>query len=183
MKNLRRFLVGAVVLASLLVLISPAEANGLALTRIQGGNRFETAVEVSKAGWEQAEVVVLARGDDFADALAGIPLAYALDAPILLTHSQRLVAATRAEIQRLGAERIIILGGPGAISGEVEEQLVGMGLAVERINGDNRFQTAAKIAEHETLSQAATAVLAYGMDYPDALAAASYAARNGFPLC
>ncbi|HBI57399.1 MAG TPA: hypothetical protein DDY38_11285, partial [Firmicutes bacterium] len=39
-----------------------------------------------------------------------------------------------------------------------------------------------KIAVHESLSGATTAVLAYGMNFPDGLAAASYAARNGWPI-
>ena len=182
MRNLREFILGMLVIGLLFSVYSSVTAADYSLPRIYGENRYETAVEVSLAGWDQAEVVVLARGDEFADALAGVPLAYANDAPILLTRPNLLVAAAKAEIQRLGASKVIILGGPGAISVEVEEQLAGMGLAVERINGKNRYETAAKIAVHESLSGATTAVLAYGMNFPDGLAAASYAARNGWPI-
>jgi len=183
MRNLRKFISGMLVIGLVFSFNSSASAENCSLPRIYGGNRYSTAVEVSKAGWEQAEVVVLARGDDFADALAGVPLAYANDAPILLTSSnRRLVAAAKAEIQRLGASKVIILGGPGAISVEVEEQLAGMGLAFERISGKNRYETAAKIAGHESLSGATTAVLACGKNFPDGLAAASYAARKGWPI-
>lgn len=182
MQNLRKFISVLLVIGLLCSFNSSASAANCSLPRIYGGNRYETAVEVSRAGWEQAEVVVLARGDDFADALAGVPLAYANDAPILLTRPNRLVAAAEAEIKRLGASKVFILGGLGAISVEVEEQLVGMGLAVERINGKNRYETAANIAGHESLLGATTAVLAYGKDFPDGLAAASYAARQGYPI-
>jgi 5'-nucleotidase/UDP-sugar diphosphatase len=175
MQNLRKFISVLLVIGLLCSFNSSASAANCSLPRIYGGNRYETAVEVSRAGWEQAEVVVLARGDDFADALAGVPLAYANDAPILLTRPNRLVAAAEAEIKRLGASKVFILGGLGAISVEVEEQLVGMGLAVERINGKNRYET-------ESLLGATTAVLAYGKDFPDGLAAASYAARQGYPI-
>ncbi|HBI55793.1 MAG TPA: hypothetical protein DDY38_03070, partial [Firmicutes bacterium] len=70
-----------------------------------------------KQGWpDGAQTVVLARGDDYADALAGVPLAYQLNAPILLTHTNRLITSTKDEIIRLGANKVIILGGTGAVS-------------------------------------------------------------------
>src|SRR5699024_4272974 len=55
--------------------------------RLKGKDRYRTALEISQNGWEDGALeggsVILARGDDFADALAGVPLADALDSPIL----------------------------------------------------------------------------------------------------
>ncbi len=150
--------------------------------RIQGGSRFLTAVEISKAGWTGATNIVLARSDDYADALAGVPLAYRLDAPILLTPPSRLDSDTLAEIKRLGAAKVIILGGTSAISAQVEKTLKNEGLDVERINGGNRFDTAAKIANRVAPNGVGTAVIAYGLNFPDALAAAPYAAMEGYPV-
>lgn len=152
--------------------------------RICGRNRYETSVEISKQGWpEGAQTVVLARGDDYADALTGAPLAFALDAPILLSHYNRLTDSVREEISRLGASHAVILGGEGVISPEVAAILEGMGLFVERIGGRNRYQTAEIIAEEmENLMDCDTAMVAYGLDFPDALAAASYAALYGYPI-
>ena len=152
--------------------------------RICGRNRYETSVEISKQGWlEGAKTVVLARGDDYADALTGAPLAFALDAPILLSHYNRLADSIREEISRLGASHAVILGGEGVISPEVVAILDGMGLIVERIGGRNRYQTAEIIAgEMEKLMDCDTAMVAYGLDFPDALAAASYAAQYGYPI-
>src|SRR5699024_6856343 len=79
--------------------------------RINGDSRYDTAVEISQAGWESADTVVLTRGDEYADALTGVPLAKQLDAPILLTRTHRLVESTLAEIERLGAKEVVILGG------------------------------------------------------------------------
>jgi putative cell wall-binding protein/uncharacterized coiled-coil protein SlyX len=115
--------------------------------RLAGDDRYETAVKVSQAGWTTAGTVILARGDDFADAVAGVPLAHQLNAPILLTQTNSIVSATIAEITRLKAERVIILGGPGAISDNVRGELERIGLAVERIEGADRYETAARIAE------------------------------------
>ena len=153
---------------------------GYPVPRIAGSNRYTTAVQVSQKGWETAGTVVLARGDSFPDSLAGIPLAYQLDAPILLTHSNRLPAETRAEILRLQADKVVILGGTGAISAAVEAELRAMGLVVERIGGSNRFETAIQIAEK--MGSFDTAFLVSGLDFPDALSAASYAAQRGYPI-
>lgn len=151
--------------------------------RICGSNRFGTAVAVSKEGWVSSDTVVLARGDDYADALAGVPLAYALDAPMLLTHNDRLPESTKAEILRLKPTKAYILGGTSAVSLTVENALKAMGLNVVRIAGSNRYGTAAEVArELAKFNQPAKAILAYGQDFPDALAAASYAAVNGYPI-
>jgi len=150
--------------------------------RLAGDNRYATAVEISKAGWNTSEYVVLATGTNFADALAGAPLAYALNAPILLTAPTSLPAVTAEEIQRLDADKVIILGGIGAISEQVEDELVAMDLVVERIYGANRFETAKLIAAEVAPEGAAKAVLVNGIDFPDALSAAPYAARQGMPI-
>src|SRR5699024_9513473 len=96
--------------------------------RIKGDLRYDTAVETSQAGWADADTVVLARGDEYADALAGVPLAYKLDAPILLTPTKELWDATADEIDRLGADNVVILGGKGAVSTNVEKALTDKGL-------------------------------------------------------
>jgi putative cell wall-binding protein/Leucine-rich repeat (LRR) protein len=153
--------------------------------RIAGANRYRTAIGVSRSGWlEGAETVILARGDSFADALAGVPLAYLLDAPILLTAPSQLSSVVLSEIQRLGAKEIIILGGTGAVSAGVESSLVAAGLTVERLAGTSRYDTAVKIAEAMQAAGAdfSSAFMAVGSNFPDALAAAAYAAINGQPI-
>ena len=153
------------------------------LTRYYGDDRYSTAVEISKAGWENGtSVVVLARGDVYADALAGVPLAYANDAPVLLTTPTRLPAVTKNEIIRLGAGKVYLLGGPSAISLGVENELAAMDLEVVRIQGNNRFATAAKIAMELAPDGADTVFLAFGLNFPDALSAAAYAANCGAPI-
>jgi N-acetylmuramoyl-L-alanine amidase/putative cell wall-binding protein len=154
------------------------------VNRIAGGNRYETAAKVSQAGWPKADTVILARDDDYADALAGVPLAYQLNAPILLTQTKSTVPATMAEITRLGAQRVILMGGSGAISDNVMVELKRHGLAVERIDGKDRYETASRIAECMVRDGADfdTAFIAVGTDFADALAASCYAAMRGQPI-
>lgn len=154
---------------------------GKNIERIHGEDRYKTAIEVSKEGWEQADTVVIARGDTYPDALAGAPLAYKYDAPILLNPQEKLSDDVRAELERLSAKKVIILGGTGAISEYAEYQIEGLGLKTERISGKNRFETAANIAARLD-GNPAKAVVADGFNYPDALAVASHAAKQGYPI-
>jgi putative cell wall-binding protein len=150
--------------------------------RLSGLNRIETATAISQEGWlDGADTVVLARGYDFPDALAGTTLAYQLDAPMLLTHDTKLTSTTKTEILRLKAKKVILLGSSDAIHSDVERELRGMGLEVSRIGGVDRFDTAAQIAENMP-KKGNTAIVAYGFNFPDALTIAPYAAKMGYPI-
>ncbi|WP_051254651.1 cell wall-binding repeat-containing protein [Halobacillus kuroshimensis] len=148
--------------------------------RLAGSNRFETAVEISKAGWNKADTVILSTASNFPDALAGGPLAKEIDAPILLVQKDRLTDTTRAEMERLKASEVIILGGGGVISELVVTEVKAMGLTVERIGGKDRYETAAKIAER--MEKSDTAFVVYGDNFPDALSIAPYAGQEGHPI-
>ncbi|MGG4491637.1 cell wall-binding repeat-containing protein [Metabacillus idriensis] len=152
------------------------------VSRISGADRYATAAAISAEGWESSELVFLAKGQEFADALAGVPLAAQYDAPVLLTDSKGLSKATKAELERLGAETVVILGGKGAVSAEVEEQLNDMGLEVDRIFGKDRWATAAAIAEEVAPEGSEDAVVVNGTSFADALAVASYAGQYGMPI-
>ncbi|WP_282033748.1 cell wall-binding repeat-containing protein [Metabacillus indicus] len=152
------------------------------VSRISGKNRYETAAAISGEGWESSELVFLAKGQDFADALAGVPLAAQYDAPILLTDSKGLSGATKAELDRLGAETVVILGGTGAVSQAVEDQLKKLGYDVDRIAGKDRWTTAAAIAEVVAPDGSEDAVVVNGTSFADALAVASYAGQYGMPV-
>ncbi|MGM7703016.1 cell wall-binding repeat-containing protein [Pseudalkalibacillus sp. Hm43] len=180
MKNKGLFLV-VIGLALLLILTIPKSASAIHMDRISGENRYETAVEISQNGWpDGSNTVVLARGYEFPDAIAGAPLAYQEDAPILLTDNDYLTQVTKDEIERLEANRVILLGGEAALSSRIESELNSMGLETKRISGKNRYETSVEIARE--LGSSDTAVVAYGGNYPDALSAAPYAARQGFPI-
>lgn len=152
------------------------------IERINGTSRYDTAVEISQAGWDQADTVILTRGDDYADALSGVPLAKKLDAPILLTRTNELVEPTLEEIDRLGSTNVIILGGTLAVSTDVEQELLDLGYHVERISGDSRYDTAAEIAQRVAPEGTDRAVVVHGFDFPDALSVASYAALQNVPI-
>ena len=155
------------------------------VTRLAGDGRYATAAEISKSGFATANTVVLAYGLNSADALAGVPLAKAYNAPILLTTTKKLPAETLAEIKRLKASNVIILGGTGAISAAVEKTLMDNGLTTERIAGGSRFETATKIAEklaEKNGSKPTEVFFVYAYNFADALSASTVAAVKGAPV-
>ena len=81
------------------------------------------------------------------DALNAGPYAGRLKAPVLLTKTKEMDAGTLAEIERLKAKEVIIIGGVNAVSEKVANQLKAKGLTVNRIFGENRYETALKVAE------------------------------------
>ncbi|MEX2621315.1 MAG: cell wall-binding repeat-containing protein [Egibacteraceae bacterium] len=87
------------------------------VTRLSGENRFATASEISQWAFPEAsDVVYLATGADFPDALAGGPAAAATDGPLLLVQRDTLPATVFAELERLNPRRIVALGGRAAVS-------------------------------------------------------------------
>lgn len=89
--------------------------------RISGTNRYDTAAMISRQLYPNgSKVVYVASGTKFPDALVASMFD---DGPILLTDSYRLSPETRQEITRLRAENIVIVGGPSAVSADVEKEL------------------------------------------------------------
>ena len=152
-----------------------------ALKRISGDGRYATAAAISKETFKKADTVVLAYGLNYTDALAGVPLANMYKAPILLTGTDSLPKETLNEIKRLGAKKVIIIGGEGAISKKVVDKLKANGLTTERISGTSRFGTAAAIAKKMTKSPAEI-FFVYAYNYADALSASAVAAAKNAPI-
>jgi len=154
--------------------------------RLAGTSRTATAAAISQGTFPNgAENVILASGDNYPDALAGGPLAYTLNAPILLVCGSNPDEATLNEIERLEAKNVYILGGKGAISDDVVAQLEAKGLTVTRIAGTSRFATAVEVAKELDELRGTTpteAFFVYAMNYPDALAVGSVAAIKDAPI-
>ena len=159
---------------------TPVEPKPAALVRLGGANRYETSVRVSQAGWTTSDNVVLARGDEFADALTAAPFAKQLNSPILLTATKSMDSSVIAELKRLKTKKVYIIGGTGAVSTAVENAVKAMGIAVERIGGSDRYATSLAVANRMT--NKSQVFLATGTNYADALSISSYAATTGSPI-
>ncbi|MGA9275749.1 cell wall-binding repeat-containing protein, partial [Ilumatobacter sp.] len=144
------------------------------IERWAGANRYATSVRISQEAFpDGADVVFLATGTNFADALAAGPAAGSLDAPVLLTATNQLPSVVRAELQRLDPSVVYVLGGPAAISPSVEAQAGAATNAVTtRLAGPDRYATAAAVAEF-AFASADTVYVAVGTVFADALSAGS----------
>jgi peptidoglycan/xylan/chitin deacetylase (PgdA/CDA1 family) len=99
-----------------------------------------------------------------------------------LTGPASLPQATRDELARLGPTRIVLLGGVGAVSDEVEVALGEYAPDVVRVAGPDRYTTAAAISAAALDAGAGSAFLATGLTFPDALAAVPAAASQAAPI-
>jgi len=93
------------------------------VTRMSGANRYSTAVDVSRETFDNSEVVFIATGSNFPDALGGGPVAGSVPGPLLLVPGTSVPGDVASELQRLGPVRIVILGGTSVVSSGVEAQL------------------------------------------------------------
>lgn len=176
---------------------APAVADeGPSSERIAGANRYETAAKIALTfPQESRDLVIIASGENFPDAVtAGVPgaaTAAALSeagadatdlgrAPMLLTRSDRLPQVTRDALAEMSPSQIVIIGGESAISDEVAQALAAYG-AVERIAGEDRYETSALVAQNYPAGLPVLYV-ATGMDYPDALTVGARAGRDGVPV-
>lgn len=160
-------------------------SNAAEIVRYAGNNRYSTAVEISKANTQESDFVIIASGTSYADALAAVPLADSIKAPILLSSKTSLDAGTIAEIQRRKAAYALIIGGTGVVSANVENQLKTIGVTSARVAGKDRFETSAKIAilmESMTKTAKNTAFFVYYNDFADALSVSSIAAAGRLPI-
>lgn len=93
------------------------------VTRIAGGSRYETSVEIAAEFLPGATSAVVAYAGDFPDGLCGGPLAYAMGAPLLLTKSGKTEAPEYTVANSITTG--YVLGGEGLISGEMTGKIFG----------------------------------------------------------
>lgn len=164
---------------------------------LAGADRFATAVAASqKAFPDGATSAIIASGMSWPDALAGAGLA-GTDSPVLLTGPLSLPSVTATELRRLGVTEVTILGGTTSVAPKVQEQIeaivaenraklapAGVTLAVTRIAGADRYETAELIAERIAADPTwdGTVIVATGASFADALAVSPISASAGLPV-
>lgn len=162
----------------------PPPPHVVELGRTAGENRYATAIAVSEATYPASSVTtaVLATGRNFPDALSAAGLAGAYDSPVLLV-GDSVTASLTAEIDRLGASAVAIVGGTAAVPAAVEAAFAA-DYDVDRIAGADRYETAAEVARRLKAAggKASTAFVARGDAFPDALSAAPFASGRAMPV-
>ena len=131
----------------------------------------------------RSDYVVIATARAFPDALGASPIAAAKGWPIYLANPGRgNNAALIGAMDRQGVTNALILGGSGAVDFEVQVEATRVIGASLRIAGDDRYQTAVRVARYGAgpagLSWRQIAI-ATGRDFPDALAGGALQGKSG----
>lgn len=124
----------------------------LTVQRVSGADRVKTAQAIvdqalaDSAAWGESvsRLAIVAYSKNFPDALAASPLATARNVPILLTDKETLAPEAEAAMTAAGTTDVVIMGGTGVISQDIEDDLVATFGAthVMRFAGSNRYETA-----------------------------------------
>lgn len=144
--------------------------------RVGGPTRYDTAEAITGMIGETRGIAFVVSGENFPDALAVAPLAFAESIPIILTTGNGLHPAARQGIVNAHARDIIVVGGSAAVSDAVLGELhtVTGVESVDRVAGVDRLATAAAVADLAVSRfrfKTTHVNLARGDAFPDAVAA------------
>lgn len=153
-------------------------------SRIAGDSRYTTSAEIAESYPADVDVVYLASGANYPDALSAAPAAATLDAPLLLTAPDHLPAAIAVQLERLSPARVVIAGGFGSVSADVEEEVQALldGVVIDRMAGADRYETSRLIVADAFGDGVETVWIATGRNFADALSAAPAAGGLGQPV-
>ena len=157
--------------------------------RLQSSDRYLEAVAASTrmfASAGSAKSVIVVNGDDthYADVASAVSLSGVARGPVLLVRAGSVPAAVSAEVARLGATKLYIVGDSRAVSAAVAAQLKGSFSATERLGGADRYKTSAIVARKMVSLGASSskAVLCSGNVWSDAAIAGAIAGGARRPL-
>ncbi len=169
------------------------EAAGIATDRIGGANRYETAKLLATAtgGVNVGELpglgrtAIVARGEDFLDALAAGPVSNGESFPLLITPRTSLAAEAADAIVDLAIDHVLVVGGTAAVTDDVQTAIEALGPTVDRLAGGDRYGTAAALADFARDALGWTIdelILATGANFPDAVASGPLGGVRQAPL-
>ncbi|MGB3828949.1 MAG: cell wall-binding repeat-containing protein [Ornithinimicrobium sp.] len=163
--------------------------------RVGGDDRYDTAAKIARLYPDGTDVVYVATGNSYYDALAGAaPASRGLvpgepvitegePAPVLLVKTTSVPDFTQAVLDEIDPADIVILGGEKVVTQDVVDVLNETTTAnVRRVGGDNRYETAALLAAEYGSSD--TVYIATGEEggFPDALSGSALAGSEGAPV-
>ena len=154
------------------------------IRRLTGKDRYEMSAVVSKElfpSGSDVPVIYLLNGLKYPDALAAGPAAIEQGGGLLLVKPTAVPSSVSAELKRLSPDRIVVVGGTESISDSVLETVAAEnpGSIVERLGGATRYDTAALVVRDAFPEAPPVVYLTTGKNFPDALAAAPRAGRDG----
>ena len=161
--------------------LSFADSNNkdINIERIAGMNRYDTSATIASKYAKNAEKLILASGENFADALSGSPLSGDLNAPILLTQSKEMPRETELTVKTINPKEAYVIGGNSSVA---QSQLQFFQKAT-RVSGTDRIGTSVEVNKiRKTLNPNMKESIYNSYVYPDALAAGPLASKMNLEL-
>ena len=166
-------------------IVAAYQAPQLSVVRQYGVDRFATAAAIAGASHPNgADVVFVAVGTNYPDALSAGPAAARLGAPIVLVRQDALPGSTAAALESLDPTTVFVLGGPVAVTDTVVDaiEVVVPGASVSRLFGPDRYSTAVAVSQQAFPTGAGTVYVVTGLGFPDATTAAPAAITEDAPV-
>ena len=166
-------------------------ASGVNAERITGTDRFGTSRAIARDAFLDNDtdpggstVAYISNGLNFPDALSAGGAAATVDAPVILVNGTASTVPTETLdlLDDLGVTEIIVTGATNSVSAGIFTQLDAEFGTVIRQTGADRFGTSAAVNAYRFSPTETKALLATGLNYPDALAGSALAGEWGAPL-
>lgn len=157
-----------------------AQSQSPTITRLSGPNRYSTNMKIADYGWSgHSDYAIIVSGENFPDAICAAPLSAKYNAPLLMTDGNTLSPEIQNKLTSLGVKNIFLIGGTGAVSSEIENELTQKNLNVKRLGGSTRIETSIEIAKEVGGNQL---FVVSSESFADALSISSYASSKAEPI-
>ncbi|AZV55845.1 cell wall-binding repeat-containing protein [Clostridium sp. AWRP] len=157
-----------------------AQSQSPTITRLSGPNRYSTNMKIADYGWSgHSDCAIIVSGENFPDAICAAPLSIKYNAPLLMTYGNTLSPEIQYKLTSLGVKNIFLIGGTGAVSNEIENELTQKNLNVKRLGGATRIETSIEIAKEIGGNQL---FVVSSESFADALSISSYASSKAEPI-
>ncbi|MCL2514780.1 MAG: cell wall-binding repeat-containing protein [Microbacteriaceae bacterium] len=178
------YLIGGTSAVSAAVAAQVKSATGVTPARVSGADRYATSAAIAAKFFHTAgKPVFAATGAGFPDALSAASAASRLAVPVLLVPgtSAAPTSPVAAQLARLRPSAIYAVGGTAVVSAAMVGRL-GRTAPTTRLAGADRYATSAAVGKRFQAGASSSAVLASGLNFPDALVGAALAGARNVPL-
>ena len=145
-----------------------------------GEDRYETAVKVAEqtiSKYGNKGKVIIADGRNYPDSVSIAPYAAKEGIPVILVNGNKVPDDVKSFLNKYKISNAIIVGGDKAVGKDVEKLFK----SVDRVAGDDRYDTSKKIAE-KFFDDSDTIFMASGEDFADSISVSYYAGMEKAPV-
>ncbi|RHQ97966.1 cell wall-binding repeat-containing protein [Peptoclostridium sp. AF21-18] len=157
-----------------------AKENSSVVKSIVGKDRYETAVKVAEQTikkYGNKGKVIIADGRNYPDAVSIASYAAKEGIPVILVNGNKVPDVVKNFLNKYKINSAIIVGGDKAVGKDVEKLFK----SVDRVAGDDRYDTSKKIAE-KFFAGSKIVFVASGESFADSLSVSYYAGAKNAPI-